>query len=169
MSDENTNYVDANGGYIPDGDLADLFSTDLSGIDLSRPLFLDGSTLEMEVYDCKQITTEKGKHGIGFWLRSCYDAPNDKGKVNPAGYKPTGDKRPTETIWIDASETRDRDRILQDLKKWRLGLGAGPGPFGAPQNYIGLRGKFKVGIEKDDAGIYADKNRFNPILPPGVK
>ncbi len=135
-------------------DLETLLETDLTSVDILRPLIKPGP-VEFEVSDIKKEKTKKQKNTLTITLKTINMEKSVKNEVINPGFVLT------HRISLDETEKYDSTRIMQELKKFRAGVtGNEKGSFMPLDQYLHLHVIGSVSVESDDTGEYPDQNRI---------
>jgi hypothetical protein len=148
-----------------DPSLANLFTTDLTNVDLERPLLKPGK-IALAIKGIPVVEDNKNEDGknLIFKFTNRFDCLSDKGKQIKAGrvviqhyisLKPT-----------DKNGEPRQERILEDLAKIKVAVGfPKAGPFGALSAYADKPLNAMVIIEEDTTGKYGPQNRISKFEP----
>lgn len=140
-----------------------ILDKDLTSTDVSRPLLKPGA-IEFQVAECKFSKTKDGtKDMIEITLKTVHN--QDGVKIKGDGTQTPTQLNPgytlTERIIITETEKRDEERILQDLKKFRMAVtGDEGGQFQPLEQYVGQHVMGNVVVETDNTGQYGAQNRI---------
>jgi hypothetical protein len=136
-------------------DLTQLFTQDLTNVDLTAPLLVPGpytlTVCEMKLEDNKDKTAKN----IVITLQTKFAARGTKGETFQPGRKLY---HYVSLMEVDKNNEPRKDRILQDLKRIRLSAGLGGGSFGTLDSYIGRDVDVVLDVESDKNGVFGDKN-----------
>lgn len=150
--------------FQPMDNLTQLFTQDLTNVDLSVPLIVPGR-VDFIISDMKIVPTKAndGESNLEISLQTKYATKGTKGEsFNPG-------RKLTHIISLKKLDKNGEDRtprILQDLKRVRIAAGMGDGPFGKPSDYIGHTVSTNVVVESDATGKFADKNVITKWIDP---
>jgi hypothetical protein len=143
-----------------------LLTTDLTNVDISRPLLPKGGPVRLTITEMK---VEKSKDGQKDLLVTtfktvfkCKSAPNSQGA--------TVDLNPGFTMidrmTLTPSEKRSEEQILGDLARRRSEiLGSAAGSFMPLEQYLNKQVDAMIGIEVDESGAFGDQNRIKKLAP----
>lgn len=138
-----------------------LLTTDLTSVDVSRPVLEKGGPLRFTVADMQVVKNKAGdKDMIVTTFKSVFPWKSTKGEVVNPGFTVT------ERLVITATEKKTEESILKDVARLRLSItGNQSGSFMPLDQYIGKSVDALVDVETDETGQYGEQNRLRKMQP----
>lgn len=134
-----------------------ILSTDLSNVDVSRPIIDQTQTdFTIQGIEVKENEKEPGQFSLVISMVTNYTTKSTKAVELKPGFKVT------DRILLTPVGKMTQEMIEQQLKRFMLACGRN-GAFGDPASYAGTVVTAKVLVEEDKTGKYDPQNRFRYI------
>lgn len=135
-----------------------ILSTDLSNVDVSRPL-IDQTQTDFTIsgVEVKQSDKDPSQYSLVITLVTNYTTKSTKAQELKPGFKII------DRILLTPTGGMTQEMVEQSLKKFMLACGRTSGAFGDPASYVSTVVTAKVLVEEDKTGKYDAQNRLRYV------